>query len=458
MADSHRSTADDLQVLFMGTGSSAGAPIWGCLGTQRRPNNAYAAHWDDNVSTYLRWLKMERSTGPPPGSSRDPLSGHYDAGAGKPACVPCPSCREAVSRGCPEGWKNVRGSPSVLVRKRNASGKCRDILVDVGSRVDAPNPPVSTYGTWSVHVLTTDSDAIHLREGCITDPSRSIPVYTDEETLNTIGAFTPYLGEGAELRHLRKTERLLQCTTAGAEREQIRSPLCAPMLQWHALGAADDRELAGINVSTIKLHHGGPLDRPDTCLGFLFDKRVLYISDLHELPAPTLARFQTLLDNQPRQLTIVDMLRVLPDGHASHLTMTGTLHTLIALGPSRALTVGMTQPLTHYACERKIKGELVELEPGELTSLDPSALEDGSVIEHPSEQWAQVLLHDFWTHASAQALILDLIKWVAEGGSVEPAWDGLGIRVTADGGEQLPEGEGTVSGWWPSFPTSQCVD
>lgn len=81
---SSSSTDQELQVVFIGTGTSSALPLVPCLT-----------------------------------SSPDPSK------------IPCRSCRETVD-GTPDGGKNVRGNTSLVLRKKAHDGRYRNVVVDVG--------------------------------------------------------------------------------------------------------------------------------------------------------------------------------------------------------------------------------------------------------------------------------------------------------------------------------------
>ncbi|KAL7419605.1 hypothetical protein Q5752_005517 [Cryptotrichosporon argae] len=370
-----------LQVLFMGTGTSTGLPIACCLSNV--PNLA------GGVGDYVSALSAAYRAAP--------RRGQYDANAGWPRNVKCPLCRAAVDVDVPDGWKNRRGNPGLVLRKKNSNGQYRNVVVDVGKTFR--DQSLRLFPRWGVQsidaVLITHghADAYYglddLREWCVRQ-RRAIPIYLTAATYQTVAESFPYLVD--------KTR-----ASGGGD---------IPTLLWNVIDDEAEFEVEGISVTTLPVHHGRYFSQPTSddgapakpnpfiCLGYVFDREVVYLSDVSAVPERTWARMTAAVGGlgkgdgpgvavghdganvverpieggsvtgaepvgvdvaaqangaaggaQARpQLLIVDTLWPTRT-HASHFSFTEALALTARLAPRQAYFVGMTHPTTHYEWE-----------------------------------------------------------------------------------------------------------
>ena len=188
---------ESLQMLFIGTGTSTGLPLTPCLTLSA----SYPERWHETI---------------PLAHVAQPPKGAWHPTGEWPTNIPCSSCRAAVDKDVPEGWKNRRGNTSVMLRKKDRQGKWKNVLVDVGKTfreqaaklfpawgvqtVDAvvlthgrEYPPSRTLGS---ELKEADADAYFglddLREWCMR-LGTAIPVYLNKPTYEAVAASFPYL-------------------------------------------------------------------------------------------------------------------------------------------------------------------------------------------------------------------------------------------------------------------------
>lgn len=242
--------------------------------------------------------------------------------------VTCRSCREAAlalydtrkpaERGGNIGaavdplWaRNARGNIGGVIRKRDPlnPSEVHTVVIDVGKTFREQS--IRLFPRWGIRridavILThAHADAISglddLRAWCPRAGAGggSIPVYVSRETLAGVKQQFPYLVDASK-------------ATGGGH---------VPRLEWRvfdervdgsvpgrggALAGGDDEmeedndndtadppafyPIPGLRCLPLRLHHGrhfAPRDKPYVCWGFLFDRKLAYLSDLHHVPAGT---------------------------------------------------------------------------------------------------------------------------------------------------------------------------
>lgn len=176
------SPVEPLTFRFLGTGTSAALPVGPCLAGVDKPSR--------DVGAFLNFYELH------PEAERTPARfGGYDPAGEWPANVPCASCRAAVDRSVPEGWKNRRGNPSLVLSR---GGK--NLLVDVGKTFREQS--CRLFPQWGIKridavILTHGhADAYNglddLREWCGRQGG-SIPIYLSKTTFETVEQSFPYL-------------------------------------------------------------------------------------------------------------------------------------------------------------------------------------------------------------------------------------------------------------------------
>jgi hypothetical protein len=130
---------NNLQCFFLGTGTSTGLPLAPCL--------TLSSDLPPDVSD----IKTN-------GKAKNGHPGQYNPKGPWPKNVSCGSCRAAVDKDVPEGYKNKRGNTSMVVRKK-VGGKWFNIVLDVGKtfRENA----VRYFPVWGVQTI----DAVILTHG-----------------------------------------------------------------------------------------------------------------------------------------------------------------------------------------------------------------------------------------------------------------------------------------------------
>lgn len=134
---------NNLQCFFMGTGTSTGLPLAPCL--------TLSSTLPPDVADVKINHKSKKSNGNPP-------LGAYNPDGPWPKNVTCNSCRSAVDRDVPDGYKNKRGNTSMVIRKK-INGKWFNIILDVGKtfRENA----TKFFPVWGVQTI----DAVILTHG-----------------------------------------------------------------------------------------------------------------------------------------------------------------------------------------------------------------------------------------------------------------------------------------------------
>lgn len=180
-------TADDsLRVYFLGTGTSTALPVGPCLAQADQPSRDVGLFLQAYNSASQQEQTPERWGG-------------YDPNGPWPTSVPCSSCRGAVDPRVADGWKNRRGNPAVVLRKRT-DGVWKNVVVDVGKTFREQS--CRLFPGWGIKridavVLTHGhADAYNglddLREWCGRQGG-SIPIYLSQTTFDTVSQSFPYL-------------------------------------------------------------------------------------------------------------------------------------------------------------------------------------------------------------------------------------------------------------------------
>lgn len=417
--------ADDesLQMLFIGTGTSTGLPLTPCLTLSA----SYPERWHETIP-------LSHVAQPPKGAWHP--TGEW------PTNIPCSSCRAAVDKDVPEGWKNRRGNTSVMLRKKDKQGKWKNVLVDVGKTFR--EQAAKLFPAWGVQtvdavVLTHGhADAYFglddLREWCMR-LGTAIPVYLNKPTYEAVAASFPYLVDKS-------------FASGGGD---------VPTLRFHVVDDYAREEICGIDVKFFPVYHGiyfrhpegTPADQlepaPLICLSFVFDDSVAYVGDVSEIPdeswkllessgkpvsTPTVERL-SLVDedqadavaptnnhshcqSQQLQLPILVIDALWPiRSHISHFGLKQAFESAHRLRPANTYFLGFTHPTTHYMWEE--------------LCLSLSG-EDGQ-REHPEKELAQGLVKKFWATQAGKFEQKQLKEWGKAGGHCEPSYDGLMLDI-----------------------------
>jgi hypothetical protein len=169
------------------------------------------------------------------------------------------------------------------------------------------------------------------------------------------------------------------------------------------------------------------------CLGFVFERQLVYLSDLSSLPDASLDRIQLALRGHNARpaaapVLVIDSLWPWRE-HASHVSFVQAMGIAMRLKPAQTLIVGMSHPTTHFMWQelgRRVCGA------------------DGAFPNHPDHNLAQSLITKVWAADEMKHISTGLAAWA---GTVAPAWDGLGLDMTTEGAAELPIGSGSAGGW-----------
>lgn len=160
----------------------------------------------------------------------------------------------------------------------------------------------------------------------------------------------------------------------------------------------------------------------------MFERKVVYLSDVSSVPDRTWSLIDTSLDNPELSLLVVDALwpwRM----HPSHVGFPQAMEIALRVKAQRTLILGMTHPTTHYMWEEvglSIRGQ------------------ERNDEKHSDHLLSVALLEKIWATPEMGAIKDELHVW---GGEVGPAWDGLGVDVGPNGVTELPLGRGSAGGW-----------
>ncbi|BEI82520.1 hypothetical protein CcaverHIS002_0303880 [Cutaneotrichosporon cavernicola] len=423
--------ADDetLRVHFLGTGTSTALPVGPCLAEVDKPSRDVGLFLDDYNAA--------------PEDKRTPHQwGGYDPSAQWPGSVPCGSCRGAVDPRVKDGWKNRRGNPAVVLRKKRG-GEWRNVVVDVGKTFREQS--CKLFPRWGIKridaVIITHghADAYNglddLREWCGRQGGH-IPIYCSALTFETISASFPYLVDktkasgGGDLPSLHF--HILKDDTTPFEVEGI---TVAPLPVHHGsyFSAAPPAEPSKPGTPINDVGHHGPKPtaskEPFICLGFVFDSRLVYLSDLNSVPDKTWDLINAAVPNKADSVLIMDTLWPWRP-HPSHVSFPQAMDITLGIKPKATYLLGMTHPTTHYIWEE------VGLSIRDQQRRDPG---------HQDTALADMLIKRIWESEDMARIAADLKTW---GGRVEPAWDGLAIEMGPGRLEQLPIGkDGSAGGW-----------
>ncbi|KAI9478996.1 metallo-beta-lactamase family protein [Coemansia mojavensis] len=257
--------------------------------------------------------------------------------------IPCitsnnPKCKVCKLSLTPEGSKNRRRNTSLLVCVDHPDGRQRNILIDCGK----------TFFDSAVEVFVKNNietiDAVLLTHGhadallglddlrqWTTHQMRSIPVYCDQFTLDTVSGAFPYLVDTKKATGSGEVPRL--------DFRVLKEPFAA-------------FECEGVMFQPLRVEHGRYGDgRPFYFTGYRFDD-VSYISDCSRIPDET----RPLIAGS--KLLVLDALKWTP--HTSHFSFYQALDEVRYFKPQRTFFTDFCHRMEHSEMEehsRKIKAE-----------------------------------------------------------------------------------------------------
>ena len=222
------------------------------------------------------------------------------------AC-PCDVCRSADPR-------NRRTRSSIVVSQNGAN-----ILVDTAPDLRFQAMATGLHRVDAVLLTHDHADQIFGMDELRTFNfvmGRVIPIYGNEKVINRIRAVFNYIWDP-------------DAPKGGG----------LPMITPNVI--AGPLSLAGIAVEPLPLWHGD-----QTILGFKFNGRVAYLTDVSRIPEETLAAVRGL------DLVIVDSLRYRP--HATHFSVEEAVQAIAEIQPRRALLTHMSHALDY----QRLRAEL----------------------------------------------------------------------------------------------------
>lgn len=305
-------TANDLEMIFLGTGPSGQIPELGCV------------------------LRAEG---------------------------PCAGCKLAMATSPHSPVLDKRGNTSAILRfvpptldgKKNDTPKT--IVIDVGksfrstaldffqrnklSKIDAvllTHPHAdAALGLDDLRSWTSGENPIQ----------KTMAIYCDQDTFVTIKRMFPYMIDPST-------------ATGGGS---------VPTFQWNIFEREKPLDLFGVRVTPLTTYHGtvgqGKDARPYECSGFLFNRSIVYMSDVSMIPESTWAALASLgVPNsspseahlQPKPslpILVIDTLRLVT--RPSHFGIEDALNTAHRLGAQRTYLVGLEHGATHESWERACK-------------------------------------------------------------------------------------------------------
>ncbi|KAI9012558.1 beta-lactamase-like protein [Phycomyces nitens] len=189
----------------------------------------------------------------------------------------CTVCRSAIT---PEGKKNMRRNTAMVVRFRRNGDKptdrVRNILIDCGKTFYASAIEIfSRYGIRKLDgvILTHGhADAMNgiddLRQWTLHGAiQKNIDIYLSPETMDTVSSTFPYLVDSIH-------------ATGGGD---------VATFKYHIFDPKKSFSISGLDFTPLKVHHGiyFTTGQPYLCYGFQFGG-VSYISDTNFIPPETM--------------------------------------------------------------------------------------------------------------------------------------------------------------------------
>ncbi|SGZ07104.1 BQ5605_C031g10992 [Microbotryum silenes-dioicae] len=293
---------------------------------------------------------------------------------------------------------------------------------------------------------------------------KSIPIYATQDTYDEIARCFPYLADRSK-------------ATGGGD---------VPAFEWHIITPLVPLHLFGIEILPLPVHHGKIFSdppRPYLSLGFMFDREIVYISDVSYIPEETwqvlegrstiqnsdaplgkkekgLASESLSLPSQtPRpSLLILDTLR--STTFTSHFGIGESISTIRRLNPLRTYLTGFAHGTSHSTWLQtclKISSGSTAPSPSEPSLLKPSEKTPQTLpcpppigpnptsthlLPPPSQSWLAIsgtlqkgqenpLVHSEWA-----LKIIDAFEPLKKGVKcwVRPAVDGLVLKVFGEEG------------------------
>ncbi|KAK4046664.1 hypothetical protein OIO90_006476 [Microbotryomycetes sp. JL221] len=390
-------TNDGLEMIFLGTGTSATVPSIQCL--------------------------------------TDPKRG-------------CFCCRSTLDKTDDRAKRNIRRNTSALIKipssKTGAGdGRSKTLLIDCGKSF-----LTSALEHWPKHGLR-EIDALlithaHADAMLGLDDLRgwtlhgiiqqSVPIYCTQDTYDEIAKCFPYLTDSMK-------------ATGGGD---------VPAFEWRIFDQSKPMTILGIDVVPLPVHHGKifsePGQPPYICLGYLFDRQIVYLSDVSLIPENVwdVLRRECLLPEDDRGSNEESIRRSL-----NNLTVNGAKNGIDTHNGSSGSQVKRRVPILVIDCLRIETftshfgfGEAVAaarrlgaartymLERGMRTSL---AVDPNVRLPIEKEKWRVMngspdpTKEDWSVHTDYSLRAVESYEQGYKGGLwIRPACDGMTVRVSHD--------------------------
>ncbi|EGG06920.1 Hypothetical protein MELLADRAFT_124039 [Melampsora larici-populina 98AG31] len=329
------------------------APLVPIVGKENGQVVAKSLATDTPTTTNLEMIFL--GTGP---SGRIPEAGCILGPEG-----PCAGCKLAMAKSTDSPVFDKRGNTSAILRfvpptlDKNEKATPKTILIDAGksfqtsalelfkrnglSKIDAvllthPHADAS-LGLDDLRSWTSGANPIQ----------KTMAIYCDQDTFLTIKQMFPYMIDPST-------------ATGGGS---------VPTFQWNIFEREKPLDLFGLRVTPLTTHHGtvgqGQDARPYECAGFLFDRSIVYMSDVSSIPESTWTALASLgvpssipseTHPQPRPslpILVIDTLRLVT--RPSHFGIEDALNTAHRLGAQKTYLVGFEHGVTHKSWERACK-------------------------------------------------------------------------------------------------------
>ncbi|KAM0792026.1 hypothetical protein ACM66B_006253 [Microbotryomycetes sp. NB124-2] len=394
------SSSDDLELIFLGTGTSATVPSIQCL--------------------------------------TDPKRG-------------CWCCRSTLDPTNLSAKRNIRKNTSAVLRipakKDDVVQKSKTLLIDCGKSF-----LTSALEHWPKHGLR-EIDALLITHahadamlglddlrgwtlhGTI---QKSVPIYCTQDTYDEIAKSFPYLTDSMK-------------ATGGGD---------VPAFEWRIFDRNESFEILGVHVVPLPVHHGKIFSQngePYFCLGYLFNRQIAYLSDVslipedvwnvldRELALPILNGHGKVATNGSANelnginstdrirlrlpMLVIDCLRI--ETFTSHFGFGEAVAAARRMGAQRTYMVGFGHYVSHdcwvNTCEQLQKGARTTL-PVHANVRLPIEREKWRVMNGTPDPTKE----DWSVHANYALRAVESFEGGHYGGLwIRPACDGMTVKVTA---------------------------
>jgi len=318
------------RLIFLGTGHSSGTPLPFCLMSSKRPN--------------------------------------------------CEVSRLAV-KGTPDCNRNYRNSPSMLIQYgTNTDQGIKNILIDCGKHfresilrwfprfhVNSVDGVVITHDHSDAVIGMDDLRLTQVYKEVWTDKKLKIsreplPLFSNYRHIDRLRACFPYLTDRP-----RPPPHTLDDDETEMKIPGVVSRFVA-QISWHKFVDFETFNVCGLDFLSLPVWHG-----PDyICMGFAFGKfdKVLYLSDVSEVPPSTLRRIKEM-----GNIDVLILDTLFTRNHPTHFSLSQACDFVREIRPNRTLLVGISHELEHFETNESLRRLLDE------EGLDVQLAYDGLSLE-----------------------------------------------------------------------------